>query len=75
MVNGWDWASLNRAQPLDTNVTAHNAASAYRIDRRIRMTDRLRTLSAAPPPAATVRRRGGCARRPTALVWMTAVLG
>ena len=51
VVNGCDWASLNRAQPLDTSTAAHSAASPHRTDRRIRMTDRLRTLRAGPPHA------------------------
>jgi len=33
VVNGWDCASLNRAQPLDTSIAAHSAASAQRSDR------------------------------------------
>lgn len=39
VVNGSDWASLKRAQPLDTNIAVHSAAtSPRRTDRRIRMT-------------------------------------
>jgi len=49
VVKGCDWASLNRAQPLDTSVAAHSTASARRTDHRIRMTDRLRTVRAPPP--------------------------
>src|SRR6185312_8009074 len=49
VVNGCDWASLNRAHPLNTSAAKHSAASAHRADRRIRMTDRLRTLRTSPP--------------------------
>ncbi len=43
VVKGCDWASLNRAQPLDASSAAHSTASPHRTDRRIRMTVRLRT--------------------------------
>src|SRR6185437_13970247 len=49
VVNGWDWASLNRAHPLNASAAAHSAASPHRTDRRNRMTDRLRTLLTASP--------------------------
>ncbi|ETW24971.1 hypothetical protein MGAST_05265 [Mycobacterium gastri 'Wayne'] len=63
-MKGCDWASLNRAQPLATSITAHNAVSAHRTDRRIRMTDRLRTSAALPPPATAT-----CHRRLAAPAW------
>ncbi|WP_260865610.1 hypothetical protein [Mycobacterium kubicae] len=53
VVNGCDWALLNRAQPLDISTAALNTASAQRTDRRIRMTDRLREFGIA---AATYHR-------------------
>src|ERR1700731_4132635 len=54
VVKGWDWASLNRAHPLATSITAERAASPHRTerpDRPSRMTDRLRTRPAPPPHA------------------------
>src|ERR1700757_2641198 len=39
VVKGWDWASLNRAQPLATSTTTPSAASPHRTERRIRMMD------------------------------------
>jgi hypothetical protein len=58
VVKGCDWASLNRAQPLDTSTAADSAASAHRTDRLNRMTDRLRNRRSGPPPAAESRAFG-----------------
>jgi hypothetical protein len=52
VVNGWDAASLNRAQPLDASTAAHSAASPHRANRLIRMIDRLRNPLSWPPRGA-----------------------
>ncbi|GBE66356.1 hypothetical protein MFM001_28180 [Mycobacterium sp. MFM001] len=49
VVNGSDWASLNRAQPLTTSSPAHSATNPHRTDRRNRMSARLRTPRRSPP--------------------------
>src|SRR5581483_5592598 len=41
VVNGCDWASLNRAQPLETSIAAHAATAPTRGDSRTRMMARL----------------------------------
>ncbi|BCO37037.1 hypothetical protein JMUB5695_03370 [Mycobacterium heckeshornense] len=51
VVNGCDWASLNRAQPLETSIAAHAATAPTRSDSPTRMMARLpRHL---PPPGSS----------------------
>src|ERR1700733_653261 len=62
VVKGADAASLNRAQPVATSITAQSAASPHRTGHPKRMTDRLRIVRAPAPHACLCARpEPGCA--------------